>query len=276
MINKSEILKKISDYEKQMRIDELSQRTITKYLHDVEQWLDCQGEKISMESMIAYKDLLIEGYSVSSVNSKLISVNRYLKWIGHDELILKTKRMQPKASIDNIISKDEYNRMLKFARHTNRKKMYLIMRTIALTGIRIGELKYITVNSLKSGVVEVFNKGKYRNIYISVPLAEELLEYCLENEIQEGIVFHGRDRTKGISTVGVWKNMKYIAGKADVPLEKVYPHSLRHLFARTYMERVGDVTELSDLLGHSRLETTWIYTKTTSEEKRNRLEKLDL
>lgn len=275
-MNKSEALEKLADYEKQMRIDELSERTINKYLYDVQQWIDSQEDEISMESMIAYKETLAEGYSVSSINSKLISVNRYLKWIGHEELILKTKRMQPKASIENMISKGEYNRMLEFARETNRMKMYLIMRTIALTGIRIGELKYITVNSLRSGVVEVFNKGKYRNIYISVTLAEELMEYCRDNEITEGIVFHGRDKSRGISTVGVWKNMKYIAGKVEVPLEKVYPHSLRHLFAKTYMERVGDVTELSDLLGHSRLETTWIYTKTTSEEKRNRLEKLDL
>lgn len=275
-MNKNEAIEKIEGYERQMRIDELSERTIKKYLCDVEQWINSQSDMISMETMIAYKEALINAYSISSVNSKLISVNRYLKWIGHDELILKMKRMQPKASIENMISKEEYNRMLEFAKHTNRKKMYLIMRTIALTGIRIGELKYITVQSLKNGVVEVFNKGKYRTIYISVPLAEELLEYCDDNGIYEGIIFHGRDRTKGISAVGVWKNMKYIAGKVDVPLKKVYPHSLRHLFAKTYMERVGDVTELSDLLGHSRLETTWIYTKTTSEEKRNRLEKIDL
>lgn len=154
--------------------------------------------------------------------------------------------------------------------------MYYILRTIALTGIRIGELKYITVDAVNTGWAEVYNKGKYRNIYISRNLSEELLNYCNDNGISTGIVFRGRNREEGISPAGVWKNMKYIAEQVGVPLEKVYPHNLRHLFAKTYMEKVGDVTELSDLLGHSRLETTWIYTKTTAEEKRNRLEKLDL
>ena len=275
-MNKAEAMEKLSDYEKQMRTDELSERTIKKYLCDIEQWLDFQNQNIDMDSMIKYKKSLLQTYSVSSVNSKLVSVNRYLKWIGHEEFILKTKRVQSKTSIENMISKKEYNLMLEFAKKTKRIKMYHIMRTIALTGIRIGELQYITVDSVRVGIVEVYNKGKYRNIYISEYLAEELLDYCRENDIETGIIFYGRSKERSISAVGVWKNMKYIAGKAGVPLDKVYPHSLRHLFAKTYMEKVGDVTELSDLLGHSRLETTWIYTKTTSEEKRRRLSRLDL
>lgn len=273
---KKEAKDKLIDYEKQMRIDELSDNTIKKYLFDIEQWLEHQNMYIDMESMIEYKKLLVQMYSASSVNSKLISVNRYLKWIRHGELVLKTKRLQQRTSVENIISKNEYNRMLEFAKKTNRNKMYYILRTIALTGIRIGELKYITVDAVNTGWAEVYNKGKYRNIYISRNLSEELLNYCNDNGISTGIVFRGRNREEGISPAGVWKNMKYIAEQVGVPLEKVYPHNLRHLFAKTYMEKVGDVTELSDLLGHSRLETTWIYTKTTAEEKRNRLEKLDL
>lgn len=275
-MQKKDVSEKLIDYENQMRIDELSESTIRKYLTDIGQWLDLQSENIDMESMVVYKKSLMQIYSAASVNSKLISVNRYLKWVGHDELTLKTKRVQNKASVENLISKDEYNRMLDFAKRTKRMKMYYIMRTIALTGIRVGELKYITVQALEHGVTEVYNKGKYRKIYISRHLVNELLEYCCDNKINTGIVFYGRCRENSISAVGVWKNMKYIAKKTGVSPEKVYPHSLRHLFARTYMEKIGDVTELSDLLGHSRLETTWIYTKTTSEEKRNRLEKLDL
>lgn len=275
-MNKDEAKAKLVAYEKQMKIDELSERTIKKYLFDVKQWLDSQDKKINMESMLAYKQSLTKTYAVSSINSKLISVNRYLKWLRYDELILKTQRMQPKTDIENIISKEEYSRMLDFAKRTNRMKMYYVMRTIAMTGIRIGELKYITVSALENGRAEVYNKGKYRMIYISRTLSEELLEYCKDCGIAEGIVFHGRNKGNNISAVGVWKNMKSIAEKSNVPSEKAYPHSLRHLFAKTYMEKVGDVTELSDLLGHSRLETTWIYTRTTSEEKRRRLERLDL
>ena len=273
---KKEAMDKLIDYERHMRIEELSENTIKKYLFDVGQWLEYQKGYINMDSMIEYKKKLVQIYSVSSVNSKLISVNRYLKWMGHEELVLKTKRLQQRTSIENVISKSEYNKMLEYAKKTNRNKMYHIIRTISLTGIRIGELKYITVEAVRTGVAEVYNKGKYRNIYISRNLAEELLGYCVDNGISTGIVFRGRNREEGISPAGVWKNMKYIAEQVGVPLEKVYPHNLRHLFAKTYMEKVGDVTELSDLLGHSRLETTWIYTKTTAEEKRNRLEKLDL
>ena len=267
---------KLDDYKEQMNREELSGNTIKKYCFDVEQWLEYQREEIDMESMLEYKRYLVETYSISSVNSKLISINRYLKWLGHSELVLKTRRTQNKTSIDNMIAKDEYNRMLEYAKDTNRMKMYYIMRAIALTGIRIGELKYITVEALKTGVVEVYNKGKYRTIYFSSQLSCDLLRYCEVFDITEGVVFCGKNSGKCISTVGVWKNMKYIAEKVGVPAAKVYPHSLRHLFAKTYMEKIGDVTELSDLLGHSRLETTWIYTKTTSDEKRSRLGKLDL
>lgn len=105
---------------------------------------------------------------------------------------------------------------------------------------------------------------------------KELLDYCNRNNITDGIVFHGRERGVSISSVGVWKNLKWIARQIGVPEETVYPHSLRHLFAKSFMDKNGDITELADLLGHSRLETTWVYTKTTSEEKRTRLEQLGL
>lgn len=129
---KKEAKDKLIDYEKQMRIDELSDNTIKKYLFDIEQWLEHQNMYIDMESMIEYKKLLVQMYSASSVNSKLISVNRYLKWIRHGELVLKTKRLQQRTSVENIISKNEYNRMLEFAKKTNRNKMYYILRTIVI------------------------------------------------------------------------------------------------------------------------------------------------
>lgn len=229
---KKEAMDKLIDYERYMRIEELSENTIKKYLFDVEQWLEYQSEYIDMESMIEYKRILMQRYSAASINSKLISVNKYLKWIGHEELVLKTERMQQKTSIENLISKSEYNKMLEFAKKTNRNKMYHIIRTIASTGIRIGELKYITVEAVCSGMAEVYNKGKYRNIYISHNLAEELWNYCCDNGISTGVVFCGRNKQQNISSASVWKNMKYIAKQVGVPLEKVYPHNLRHLFAK--------------------------------------------
>ena len=273
---KKEAEMRLKEYQKAMEEEELSPRTIRKYAADIKRWLNLQGDIIESADMIKYKDNLMKSYAARSVNSKLIPVNRYLKWLGYSELTVKTRHIQGCGSLENVISKNEYIKMLDFAKRTSRWKMYYIMRTIALTGIRISELQYITVEAVEAGSAEIYSKGKYRRIYIPHKLADELISYCKKKEIKKGYVFPGKKEEKCISSVAVWKNMKYIAGRVDVAKENVYPHSLRHLFAKTYMHEIGDITELSDLLGHSRLETTWIYTKTTGAEKRQRLNRISL
>jgi len=267
---------RLLEYEKELEDSELSLNTKNKYLSDIRKWLDNIGEDISKEAMIAYKQKLNENYKINSINSKLISINRYIKWLGYPELAVRIKRFQSRNSLDNMLTKEAYYKMLDYAKVTGRMKMYYIMKTIACTGIRISELKYITVEVVFTGIAPVNNKGKQRNIYIPPRLGEELKEYCREYNIIRGVIFHGRDKNRVISPAGVWKNLKYIAGQVDVPEEMVYPHSFRHLFAKTYMEKIGNITELADILGHSRLETTWIYTKTSSEEKRESLNILEL
>lgn len=150
------------------------------------------------------------------------------------------------------------------------------MKTITQPGIRVGELKYVTVEAIQVGITIVWNKEKYRNVYLTNKLCEELQIYCSDNNISEGPIFCGNKKGRTITNGAVWKSLKYIAIQAGIPQELVYPHSFRHLFAKEYMRKIGDISELADLLGHTRLETTWIYTKTTSEEKRVRLEHLDL
>ena len=142
------------------------------------------------------------------------------------------------------------------------------MKTIAQTGIRVGELKYVTVEAIQVGITIVWNKEKYRNVYLTNKLCEELQMYCSDNNISEGPIFCGNKKGQTITNGAVWKSLKYLAIQAGIPQELVYPHSFRHLFAKEYMQKIGDISELADLLGHTRLETTWIYTKTTSEEKR--------
>ena len=175
-----------------------------------------------------------------------------------------------------MITKECYVKMLRYAESHNKKKLYYIMKTIAQTGIRIGELKYVTVEAVKEGSTIVWNKGKYRRVYFTDNLCHELLRYCREIDCVTGVIFCGRENGKAITPGAVWKSLKYIARQVEVPEAMVYPHSFRHLFAKEYMRKVGDISELADLLGHSRLETTWIYTKTTSDEKRRKLELLDL
>lgn len=263
-------------YIAEMKLNELSSSTIAKYVADINQWLSIAPEKISKASILDYKENLCKNYKVASVNSKIISINRYLKWLGIKELTVKTKRIQNPSGLENMITKECYLKMLRYADARNKRKQYCIMKTIAQTGIRIGELKYVTIEAVKEGSTVVWNKGKYRTVYFTDNLCCELLQYCMEIDCSAGVIFSGREKGSAITPGAVWKSLKYIARQVEVPEAMVYPHSFRHLFAKEYMRKVGDISELADLLGHSRLETTWIYTKTTSDEKRRKLELLDL
>lgn len=276
VLEKKKAMDMLGVYIAEMKLNELSNTTITKYVADIHQWLGTASEIISKADVLDYKEKMCVKYKVASMNSKIISINRYLKWLDVKELTVKTKRIQNTSGLENMITKECYLKMLRYAESHNKKKQYYIMKTIAKTGIRIGELKYVTVEAVKEGSTVVWNKGKYRTVYFTDNLCHELLRYCMEIDCTTGVIFCGRENGKAITPGAVWKSLKYIARQVEVPEAMVYPHSFRHLFAKGYMGKVGDISELADLLGHSRLETTWIYTKTTSDEKRRKLELLDL
>lgn len=276
ILMKSEAVEKKDMYKMELIKAELSKRTISKYLADVEQWLSEMSEEITKEDCMQYKENLMQQYKISSVNSKIISMNRFLKWLGYETMTVKTKRQQCQSHNDDLMSMDNYLKMVEYARQQNDKRMYYLMRTLAGTGIRIGELKEVTVEAIAVGKAVVFNKEKSRVIYFSETLCKELCDYCREEGISEGVIFKNKKTKKEITPTGVWFALKEIAKKAGVPQDCVYPHAFRHLFAIQYMEKVGDITELADLLGHSRLETTWRYTRTSMEIKRKRLDRLEL
>lgn len=276
VLEKQRAMDMLDAYIAEMKLNELSNLTIEKYVADINQWLSTAPEVISKADILDYKENLCVKYKVASINSKIISINRYLKWLGIKELTVKTKRLQNASGLENMITKECYLKMLRYADARNKRKQYCIMKTIAQTGIRIGELKFVTVEAIKEGSTIVWNKGKYRTIYFTKNLRHEILQYCREIDCVTGVIFCGRENGSPITPGAVWKSLKYIAKQVDVPEAMVYPHSFRHLFAKEYMRKVGDISELADLLGHSRLETTWIYTKTTSDEKRRKLELLDL
>ncbi len=266
----------LDGYSRQLVIEELSKRTREKYLADIKRFFDfCGGEcALDKQVVINYKQYLLQQYGVNTVNSYLISINRYLHWLNRADCAVRIVRTQRRTGIENVLSVAEYGKLLDFCRERRREKDYLLLRTLAGTGIRIGELGVITREAAEKKTTAVVNKGKSRRIFLSGELSRLLLGYCERNAILSGMIFCGKRKNTPLHPSGVWKSLKRMAVAAGVASEKVYPHSFRHLFAKTYMEKVGNIFELADLLGHSSVETTRIYALTSNDEKCKRIEAL--
>lgn len=269
--------KELKQYETYLYRRELAEGTREIYTRQVSELLKfLNGGKITKEAMIAYKESLEKKqFAVSTQNLYITAVNSYLKFVGYEHFMLHTKRVQKHRSLVNIMEAEEYGRLLAYARKSGREKYYYIMKTLALTGIRISELKYFTVDTLKQEMFVVQNKGKHREIYLPQKLLAELEDYCKQAQVEEGVIFLG-STGKPIGRISVYKTLVRMAEQAGIPGKKAHPHSFRHLFAVTFMRQYGDIAELSDILGHSSLETTRIYTTTTIREKRRKLNELEL
>lgn len=267
----------IEGYREYLYEAELSENTISVYLRQARDFQDfLDGRAISKKETVAYKNhLLNQGREKTSTNLYIVAVNNFLKYAGFGECVLKTERIQKRQCPENIISREEYGKMLSYARESGRDKYYCIMRTLALTGIRVSELGDCTVEALSSGRFMTSNKGKTREIYLPDKLIRDLEEYCGSCHIKSGSIFLGH-AGKAIGRTAVYKMLIHLADIAGVPKKKAHPHSFRHLFAVTYMEQFPNLFELADILGHSSLETTRIYTITTGEAKREKMNLLSL
>lgn len=266
------MLQKYKDY---LKCCNYADNTVRLYLKQAEKlvgYLD--GKEVTWDAVHLYL-VRLSSYSPVTQNLYIIAINHYLDWNGHPELRQRTKRVQCRQSLDNVLSIGEYRRLLQCAREAQKEKYYLIMRTMAGTGIRVGELAYFTVESVKNRHIVVYNKGKYREVYASDYLMEKILAYCRNNGIESGCIFLGRGNAP-LNVHSIWEMLKKLARQAKVPEAKVYPHSFRHLFAKTYMEQYGNLAELASLLGHSSLEMTRIYTLTSGDEKRRALGQMGL
>lgn len=271
------IRKEAAQYEQYLSQNELAEGTIKIYIREMKNLLFyLDGNDITKDRTIAYKQQLIKrNLSVTTLNLYISAVNKYLVYAGRRECRVKAKKMQKRRSLKNVISPEEYRQLLAYALQSGRKKYYYILRALACTGIRISELSFFTVEVLEKGVIYVENKEKIREIYLSDTLITELKKYCKEGQIYTGIIFRG-NRGNAISRTAVYKMLVHMGDMTGIPKDKVHPHSFRHLFALTYMDTYGNMAELSDILGHSSLETTRIYTTSTVQEKRKRLNKLSL
>lgn len=259
--------------------DEKAKSTLAKYRHNVEAFLEWLPEdaEICKTVVIDFKRHLLEDqqFRTNTINNYIIAVNKFLYWCGVDDCKVKQLKKQHAASNSEILSLTDYKRLLRYARKMGQEDTYLIMKILAMTGIRIEELSFFTVENLKSNYIHVRNKGKERSIIIRQDLARELRQYCRSKGIKEGVIFSCKTKGKLMAKSTIWRRMKKIAGAAKVRKNKVHAHSFRHLFAKTFLEEYnGSIAELADILGHNSLETTRIYAKTTDEEKRRKLERI--
>lgn len=268
--------KKLEKYADYLFQKELSEGTIAIYVRQASLLLEyMDGKPITKKEMIGYKKhLLSQNKKMTTINLYIVAVNSYLKYAGYGNCTVKTERLQKSRCLENVINMEEYRNILSYAKESGRFKYYYIIRVLVFTGIRISELAFLTVEVLSLGKFIVGNKGKTREVYLPAKLVVELKDYCKMEEIENGVIFKGNQQ-KAISRIAVYKMLVYMADMAGVEKKKAHPHSFRHLFAITYMKQYADLTELADILGHSSLETTRIYTTTTAEEKRSKLDGLD-
>ena len=268
----------LSKFLNELEFEEKSKRTLNKYESDILKFINFINDnsvEITKSHVLQFKTHICSGiYKTSSINSYIIALNKYLKWLGESELTVKIIKQQRKSSLEDVISRSDYKRLLRYAKKMDMLNIYYIMKILASTGIRIDELKFITVDSLKKNYIQVNNKGKEREITIPQNIVRELKKYCSDICIKSGYVFQGNTKDKVVCKSTVWRKMKKIAGVARVNKSKVHAHSFRHLFAKEYMSQYNNAIELADILGHSSLETTRIYTRSTSFEKRKKIEKL--
>lgn len=255
-------MNKLKEYEIYLLEREFSMNTVQKYVRDVKKYLKYTGtEEPDRMMTLQYKEYLLDHYQLSSVNSMLAAVNSYLKYIKRSECCVRSCRVQRQMfRSDSLeLSREEYQLLVNTALRQGKYRLSCIMQTIGATGIRIGELKYITVESLETGIVPVRSKGKERVIFLTNSLTELLRAYCRREGRTEGSVFITRSGVP-VDRKNVWADMKRLCRAAEVPESKVFPHNLRHLFACCFYEKEKDLVRLADYLGHSNVETTRRYT----------------
>lgn len=260
--------------------DEKRSATIKKYIRDVKKLQEFLGGKeLSKELFIKYKEKLEQSgdFKIRSINSFLAAANHFCEVMGWKELRIKTIKVQRESFCpeNKELTEAEYKRLINTAMKRGDDRLALIIQTLGSTGIRISELQYITVDSLKTGMSDIYNKGKVRKILYPSGLQKVLKEFAKKNHLKSGPIFRTCSG-KAVDRSNVWKAMKNLCAEAGVAEEKVYPHNLRHLFAKSFYNIKSDIAKLADVMGHSSIETTRIYIKTTGKEHKRQLDMMKL
>ncbi len=268
--------KLIKNFRNYLINEEKSDATLEKYIRDISAFLAwLYGRGVDKQTVLEYKAYLIENYKPASVNSVLSSLNSFFTYNEWYDCKVKSLKIQKQifASKDKVLTKAEYERLLDAAKSKKNERLYLLMQTICSTGIRVSELRFVTVTAINSGVANINCKGKLRQVFLPKALCKVLIRYIREQKITSGSVFVSRTG-KPLDRSNIWSDMKKLCESAGVSKDKVFPHNLRHLFARTYYSLQKDIVRLADILGHSSVDTTRIYTMETGEVHKRQVERL--
>ena len=269
----------IAAFGQHLRREERAAATIEKYLRDVREfsaWLD--GRPVTKETALDWKRrLLTEGLSPATVNGKLSALNGLLRFLGREDCRVKLLCLQRRVFRERgrELSREEYLCLRDAARSSGRERLELLMEAICSTGIRVSEVRYLTVEAVRSGRAEISLKGKIRTILLPGKLCRKLLKYAGKQKTASGEIFLTKGGTS-LSRKQIWREMKGVCKAAGVEPGKVFPHNLRHLFAVCFYRACRDIVKLADVLGHSSIETTRVYLQTTGAEHARYLERLRL
>ena len=268
----------IDDFRKHLILEEKSRATVEKYIRDIKIFKEfISDSEVTKESVIEYKEYLQKQYSVRSVNSMLASINSLFSFMDWHDIRVRAVRLQQQVfcSEEKELTRDEYTRLCKAAERRHNERLALILQTICGTGIRVSELEYITVEAVQRGEAMVRCKGKTRAVFIVKKLKRKLLRYAAAKNIKHGSIFITRTG-RPVNRTNIWREMKSLCEEADVEPGKVFPHNLRHLFARVFYNIRKDIARLADILGHSSISTTRIYIISTGTEHRKCMENMHL
>ena len=269
----------IAAFVKALRDEDRSSGTIEKYSRDVRAFAAfLEGQCVTKELATAWREhLLACGYAPVTVNAMVAAINKFFSFLGWDTCRVKALRLQKKLFRDDCreLTRPEYERLIAAACTLQKERLALLMEAICATGIRVSELKYLTVESASRGRAEIRLKGKFRIILLPGKLCRKLLKYARKQKIASGEIFLTRGG-KGINRIQIWAEMKSLCKTAGVEPSKVFPHNLRHLFARTFYKICRDVAKLADILGHSSIDTTRMYLVSTGSEHMRELNRLHL
>lgn len=257
---------------------ERSSNTLSKYAHDLGALLVyLGGAPLTKAALIGWKEQLAAALAPASVNSMLVAVNGFLQFCGWPELRVKLLKIQKSVFADEEkeLSRAEYERLVNAAKLLENERLALVLQTICATGIRVSELRFITAEAVNLGRAEITNKGKQRTVFLPGKLRKLLAAYLRKQGKASGPVFTTRSG-KPLDRSNIWRDMKSLCAAAGVDPKKVFPHNLRHLFARTFYAIDHDLSRLADILGHSNISTTRIYTAECGIVHAQQMERLQL